>query len=453
MKIIIVGCGKVGRTIAEQLSNEKHDVTVIDNRQDVIDAVTTSFDVMGIVGNGASYNVQKEAGIDSADLLIAVTDSDEINLLCCLFAKKAGITNAIARVRNPQYREEISYIKEELGLAMAINPELAAAREISRIIRFPLATKVETFARGRIELLSFVINKDSVLCNKSLIDIAKMTKSEVLICAVERNGEVIIPNGSCVLNEQDKVSIISSPLAAKEFFSRIGYDTHQCKDTIIIGGGRISYYLAKDLLRMGVAVKIIEKDLDRCEELSELLPKASIINGDAANKDVLLEEGIQRTASVVTLTRMDETNAFLSLFATANNPKAKVVTKINRNDFDSIVQSLNIDTVVCPKDITADVMVGYVRARNNTKGSNIETIYKIIGNKAEALEFKIKGDSEILGKPLKDLKLKDNLLVGCVSRNGQIIIANGQTEFKKGDSVIVISTIAGLHDFKDIFKN
>lgn len=452
MKIIIAGCGKVGRTIAEQLSIEKHDVTVIDDKQEVIDSVTTSFDVMGIVGNGASYSVQKEAGVGDADLLIAVTDSDEINLLCCLFAKKAGVVNAIARVRNPQYREEISYIKEELGLAMAINPELAAAREIFRILRFPLANKVETFAGGRIELVSFAIAKESVLCGKSLIEVANMTKSEVLFCAVERDDQVIIPNGSFVLKEHDKASIISSPLAAKQFFSRIGYDTHQCKDTMIIGGGRIGYYLAKDLINMGVSVKIIEKDRARCEELSDLLPKASIICGDAGNKDVLLEEGIQRAQSVVCLTRMDETNAFLALFAKGCNPKAKVVSKINRDDFEGIVKSLDIDTVVCPKDITADTIVGYVRARNNTMGSNVETIYKIIGNNAEALEFKIKSDSAVIGKPLMELKLKDNLLVGCISRGGRTIIANGQTSFAPGDSVIVITTITGLHDFKDIFK-
>lgn len=452
MKIIIVGCGKVGKTIAGELSQEKHDITVIDNSAAAIDEVTGEFDVMGVMGNGASYSVQKEAGADDADLLVAVTDSDEINLLCCLFAKKAGIRNTIARVRNPQYRSEVSYIKEELRLSMAINPEYDAATEIARVLRFPMANKIDTFAKGRVELLRFTIPEGSALANHTLIEIARTTKSEVLICGVIRGEEVTIPKGNFVLKENDTICIIASPIAAKDFFKRIGHNTHQVKDTMIVGGGRVAYYLAEQLIKMGIAVKIIERDKNRCEELSELLPKATIINGDSNNQDVLLEEGIEQAESFVSLTGIDEENVFLSLFAKKCS-KAKVVTKINRIDYDDIINAFNLGSIICPKNITADNILSYVRAKQNTLGSNIETMYKIIEGKVEALEFKVTEKIPETGVPLQQLAIKENILIGCVNRNGMISIANGQTVINVGDTVIVITTQTGLHDFKDIFKN
>lgn len=453
MRIIIVGCGKVGKTIAGELSQEKHDVTVIDQNQNTIDEVTTEYDVMGVVGNGASYSVQKEAGIDEADLLVAVTESDEINLLCCLFAKKAGLKSTIARVRNPQYRNEVSFIKEELGLSMAVNPEYDAATEIARVLRFPTVNKIDTFAKGKVELLRFTIPEGSALANHTLIDISKMTRSEVLICAVIRGDEeVTIPKGNFVLKENDTICIIAQPIAAKEFFKRIGHDTHQVKDTMIVGGGRIAYYLAEQLIRMGIAVKIIERDRDRCEFLSEMLPKASIINGDSNNQDVLFEEGIETAESFVSLTGIDEGNVFLSLFAKKYS-KAKVITKINRIDYDDIINTFNLGSIVSPKSITADYILSYVRAKQNTLGSNVETLYKIIENKVEALEFKITENTSVIGVPLQKLQIRENILIGCVNHKGKIQIANGQTEINIGDTVIVITTQTGLNDFKDIFKN
>lgn len=453
MRIIIVGCGKVGKTIAGELSQEKHDVTVIDQNQNTIDEVTTEYDVMGVVGNGASYSVQKEAGIDDADLLVAVTESDEINLLCCLFAKKAGLKSTIARVRNPQYRNEVSFIKEELGLSMAVNPEYDAATEIARVLRFPTVNKIDTFAKGKVELLRFTIPEGSALANHTLIDISKMTRSEVLICAVIRGDEeVTIPKGNFVLKENDTICIIAQPIAAKEFFKRIGHDTHQVKDTMIVGGGRIAYYLAEQLIRMGIAVKIIERDRDRCEFLSEMLPKASIINGDSNNQDVLFEEGIETAESFVSLTGIDEGNVFLSLFAKKYS-KAKVITKINRIDYDDIINTFNLGSIVSPKSITADYILSYVRAKQNTLGSNVETLYKIIENKVEALEFKITENTSVIGVPLQKLQIRENILIGCVNHKGKIQIANGQTEINIGDTVIVITTQTGLNDFKDIFKN
>lgn len=451
MKIIIVGCGKVGMTITEQLSNEGHDLAVIDLNNGVIHDATNNFDVMGVVGNGASYNVQMEAGIEEADVLIAVTASDELNLLCCLIAKKAGNCNTIARVRNPMYNKEINFIKEELGLSMIINPEYAAATEISRILRFPTAIKIDTFAKGKVELLEFIIAEGSPLHNCSLIDVAKQLKTDVLVCAVERNEEVIIPNGSFVLHQGDVISIVAPPRNSRMFFKKIGVDTHQVKNAMIVGGGTIAYYLAASLLNMGIDVKIVEKNQERCEQLSELLPKAVIIHGDATNEDVLMEEGITHCEAFVSLTGIDEGNIFLSLFA-RNQSKAKIVTKINRISFDDIINTFNLGSLIYPKYITAEYIVRYVRAMQNSIGSNVETLYRIIDNKVEALEFVIRENNGIVGIPLEKLNLKNNLLIACINRRGSIIAPNGQTEIKVGDTVIIVTTQKGLQDIKDILK-
>ncbi|MDD3251517.1 MAG: Trk system potassium transporter TrkA [Lachnospiraceae bacterium] len=452
MQIIVVGCGKVGRTIIEQLSMENHDVTVIDTNSSVIHDVTNNFDVMGVVGNGASYGVQTEAGIEHADLLIAMTDSDELNLLCCLIAKKAGGCNTIARVRNPVYNNEIGFIKEELGLSMAINPEAAAATEIARILRFPSAIKIETFAKGKVELLKFIIGEDSILNNCSLIDVAKSIKSEVLVCAVERGDDVIIPNGSFVLKHDDTISIVASPKNSREFFQKIGVETHQVKNSMIVGGGTIAYYLAKELLNSGIDVKIIDKDHARCEQLSELLPEAVIINGDATNQDTLMEEGLVHAESFVSLTGIDEGNIFLSLYAKSCS-KAKIVTKINRISYDEIINDFHLGSLIYPKFITAENIVRYVRAMQNTVGSNVETLYKIIGNKAEALEFLITADAPVVGIPLGELKLKDNLLIASINRAGEILTPKGKSQIQVGDTVIIVTTHMSLHDIKDILRD
>ncbi len=451
MRIIIVGCGKVGTTITEQLSMEGHDIAVIDVNSSVIHDITNNFDVMGVVGNGASYSVQKEAGIDDTDLLIAVTDSDELNLLCCLIAKKAGNCNTIARVRNPLYNNEINFIKEELGLSMTINPEHAAATEISRILRFPSAIEIDTFAKGRVELLKFIVEDGSMLCDKSLIDISGLVQAEVLICAVERGDEVIIPNGSFVLKKNDTISIVASAKNARDFLKKIGVETHQVKNTMIVGGGTIAYYLAEQLLNMGINVKIVEKDRERCERLSELLPKAVIINGDATNQEVLIEEGIAYCESFVSLTGIDEGNIFLSLFAKGCS-KAKIITKINRISFDDIINTFNLGTLIYPKYITSEYIIRYVRAMQNSIGSNVETLYRIIENKVEALEFKINEDAPVVGIPIEELNIKDNILIACINHKGEIITPNGKTQINVGDSVIVVTTQKGLQDIKDILK-
>jgi len=451
MRIIIVGCGKIGLSIIKQLVIEKHDITVIDKNQAVINDITNNYDVMGLVGNGASYSVQKEAGVDRTNLLIAVTGSDEINLLCCLFAKKAGNCNTIARVRDPLYSKEIQYIKEELGLSMIINPEFAAAVEISRLLRFPSADKIDTFAKGRVELLNLVITEDSPFVDKTLIDVAKRVLSDILICTVERGEGIFIPNGAFILRAGDKITIVASAVNSREFFTKIGYDTHQVKDAMIIGGGTMTYYLAEILLKMGIKVKIVEQNRDKCELLSENLPKATIINGDATNQEILIEEGINGCDSFVSLTGIDETNIILSLFAKTRTA-GKIVTKIDRISFDDIINTFNVGSLIYPDKIVADYIVSYVRAMQNSIGSNVETLIKLNGGRVEALEFKILKGSPVIGIPLMQLNLKRDILIGCINRRGTIIIPKGQNTIEEGDTVIVVTTKSGLSDIKDILE-
>lgn len=452
MQIIIVGCGKVGATLTEQLSQEGHNISVIDRKPEVVQNISTIHDVRGIIGNGASYTTQMDADIEKADLLIAVTHSDELNLLCCLIARKAGNCHTIARVRNPVYRQEINFIKEELGLSMVINPEYAAAMEVSRILRFPSAIEIDTFAKGRVELLKFRIPVGSPLHNIVLQDISAKFKCDVLVCVVERGGEVIIPRGDFCLQERDTISIVTSPRLAASFFKRIGVVTNQVKNTILVGGGELAYYLARQLLDMGIGVKIIEQKKERCEILSDLLPKAIIIHGDGTSEELLMEEGLATAESFVALTNFDEENILLSLFA-GSSSNAKTITKINRINFDKVVKNLDLGTVIHPKYITAEYILQYVRAMQNSVGSNVETLYQIIENKVEALEFWIHTDHPPVGIPIQELNLKKNLLISCINRNGRIIIPRGQDVIQKGDTVVVVTSNRGLKDIRDILKN
>lgn len=452
MNIIIAGCGKVGRALAEQLSREKHDITVIDRKPEAIQQITNIADVRGVVGNGASFEIQMDAGIDTADLMIAVTDADEVNLLCCLIAKKAGGCQTIARVRNPIYHHEIHHIKDELGLSMVINPEWAAAMEMARLLRFPSAIDIDTFANGRIELLRFQLEEQNPLCNNKIKDLHMLSRCEVLICIVERGKEVLIPSGEVELKVGDMISVVASPVNASRFFKTIGIETNQVKNTMIIGGGKISFYLAKRLLEMGIQVKIIEKDRDACERLCEILPKAMIINGDGTDRELLAEEGLAKAEGFAALTNMDEENVMLALYAKSMS-KAKKITKVNRNTFDTIIGSLNIGSLIYPKHITSETILQYVRAMQNSIGSNVETLYRLVDGNAEALEFVIKGKSEVTDIPLQELQLKPHILVCAINRKGKIIIPKGQDCIQEGDSVVIITTDCGAYkDIRDIMK-
>lgn len=449
LSIIIVGCGKVGVTLIEQLGDEGHDITVIDKNVEKIQTLTNMYDVMGIVGNGASFSVQKDAGIDNADLIIAVTESDELNLLCCTVAKRVGNCAAIARVRNPEYNKEIGYLRDKLGLAMIINPEYEVSREAARILYLPSALEVNSFAHGQAELIKFKIPKDNILDGMMIANIDKTINTKVLICAVERNGEVHIPSGNFTIEAGDVVSFVSSRKKVKPFLESIGFKTNKVKDTMIIGGGKAAYYLAERLLHMGISVKIIEADRARCEELSALLPKAIIINGDGTNEDLLREEGIEYVESFVPLTGIDEENILLTLHARQMS-NAKVITKINRINFKNVISNLDLGSVVYPKYITSEAIIAYVRAKKNSMDSNIETLYHMFDQRVEAIEFRVDEESAVTGIPFKDLSLKKNLLVSFINRNGDIIIPNGLDCIRPGDTVMIVTTHTGFNDIQDI---
>lgn len=451
MKTIIVGCGKVGAAIAEQLDREGHEVTLIDNKASAINNISNTLDVLGIVGNGASHRVQKSAGVENADLLIAVTGSDELNLLCCLIAKKAGSCHTIARVRNPQYLGEIEFIKEGLGLSLVINPELETATDIARLVRLPSAIHIDVFAKGKVELLQLQLPKNTVLDHMPIRNIPSQLHCNILVCAVEREEEVFIPSGNFVLQAEDKISIVATPKNALDFFHKIGINATPIRNVMIVGGGNIAIYLTDKFIEMGIKVKIIEQDRDRCEFLSEVLPDALIIHANASDHNVLLEEGIENTDAFISLTNLDEENILLSLYAHRNS-HAKVFTKITRLTYDEIIDDMPLGTIVKPKLITADRIVQHARAMQNPKGSNVETLYKIIDDKAEALEFRVKGSSRLIGIPLAKLDLKPNLLLCCINRQNKIIIPGGQDSLKLGDSVIVVTTNAGLDDIDDILR-
>lgn len=453
MKIIIVGCGKVGATLTEQLNREGHEITVIDLDGERLKHVVESLDVMGVVGNGAVYQVQMEAGIVEADLLIATTNSDERNMLCCLIAKKAGNCHTIARIRNPEYSAEIGFIREELNLSLAINPELAAAREISRLLKFPSAIKIDTFAKGRVELIKFIVPEGSRLHNMPIYEVILKLRSNVLICALERQNDVVIPDGNVRIQAGDKISIVASAAEALKFLNAVGIPNNSVKTAMLIGGGKITYYLAKMLKDTQIKLKIIEKDMDRCRFLSEEFPHAIIIHGDAADQTLLLEEGIRQTEAFSALTGFDEENIMLSLYAASQSEtNAKMITKVNKIAFEGVIDSMNLGSVIYPKLLTADTIVQYVRAMQNSMGSNVETLYKIVANKVEALEFRVGKDAPMIGIPLEKLSFRKNLLVACINREGQIIIPRGKDMIEEHDTVIIVTTITGLKDLKDILE-
>ena len=451
LKIIIVGCGKVGANLVDQLSKEGHDITVIDKKAEKIQDITNTYDVMGLVGNGASYSTQMEAGIEETDLIIAVTDSDELNLLCCTVAKRVGKCAAISRVRTPDYSEETGYLREQLGLALIINPELEAAREVARILYLPTALEVNSFAHGQAELVKFKVPEGNLLNGLSLAYLGKNITNDILICAVERNGEVYMPNGDFVLQSGDVVSFVSERHIARDFLKQIGLATRQVKDTMIIGASKAAYYLAKELLNMGISVKIIEKEKENCESLSVKLPKAIIINGDGTDPDILKEEGIETVQSFIPLTGIDEENIMLTLYAKQVS-KAKVVTKINRVNYKQVINNLDLGSLVYPKYITSEAIIAYVRAKKNSMGSNIETLYHMFDSRVEAIEFIVEENSKVSGVPIKDLKLKKDVLISFINHNGHIIIPTGNDEIEDGDTVMIVTKNTGFTGIDDIVR-
>ncbi len=447
MKIVIVGDGKVGSAVTEMLSGEGHEITLIDSNQEVLREASEAMDVMVVHGNGASIYTQMNANVDKSDLLVAATSADEINLLCCMLARKMGCPHTIARIRNPEYTSQLFLLKDDLGLSMTVNPESAAASEIFRTLQFPSFIHRDTFAKGRVEIVEIKLNGDNKLVGKKLQSIYQIAKAQVLVCSVERDDRVYVPDGDFVLREGDVLFVTASSMDLARLIKNLRIYKKKVQDVMIIGGSRIAYYLAEGLIEAGVKVKIIEKDMERCRELSSLLHKATIVNADGSERWVLDSEGLPNTDAVVTLTDMDEENLLISKYADLCKVPT-VVTKLNRTEFEDLYEELGIRCVVSPKTLISQDIARYVRAMGNTDGDEVITLHKI--GKMEALEFKVE-DFSCAGMKLKDIKTKKDVLVSCINRGGHVIIPKGTDVIENGDTVIVVTTPdRQLKSFEDI---
>ncbi|MDD3946845.1 MAG: Trk system potassium transporter TrkA [Clostridia bacterium] len=449
MRIVIIGVGKVGNTLVEQLSKEGHDIIVIDINKKVIEKTINGFDAMGVLGNGADHNVQKEAKVDLCDLMIASTHSDELNILCCMVAKKLGNADTIARIRNPEYFT--LFIGDELGLNLMINPEYEAAMEIFRILRSPGTIKIDPFSNGKVELVEFKLCETNPLIDMAISQIPAKLQLKMLISAVERDEDVFIPNGNFVLKANDKIFITATAKDTYIVLKKLGIFKSIVKNVMIVGGGKISFYLAKQLEKVGISVKIIEKNERKCQELSEQLNKTEIIVGDGSDRDILIDEGLMRTDALIILTSSDEENIMISLFASSKKIK-KIVTKINRFSYYSMLKESGIESIISPRLLMSNIIVRYVRGKQNSMGSTVLNLYKIINEKAEALEFIVTDTFRASSVPIKTLKLKNNLLISCIMRNGQMITPDGDETIEIGDNVIIVTTNEFLNDLNDILQ-
>ncbi len=449
MKIIIIGDGKVGYSLAESLSKEDNDVTIIDKNPEALKKASEYLDVMCIRGNGVSTKILMEAGVSEADLLIAATSSDEMNMVCCLTGKKLGAEHTIARIRDPEYASELSILKRDLGLDMVINPEQACANEMSRVLSYPAAVNVEPFAKGRVELVEIKVTAGMSIVGMKIRDVMSKISSSFLIGAIQRDDEVVIPNGEFEIHANDRIYVIGRPYNILDFCGHIGIYVQKIKNVMIVGGGRIAYYLAKYLEEAKVKAKIIEIDRDRCVELAELLPNTLIINGDGSDETVLNSENLADMDAFVSLTGRDEENLMSALFAKQSGVY-KVVAKINRINYTGVISSLGLDSVISPKQIVTNSIVRFVRGLSNAMGNPVETLYRIIGDKAEAIEFIAGQSTKFLNTPLKNLKLVKGVLVAAIVRKNEIIIPHGKDIIKQGDSVILIVKDKQFSDFNDI---
>ena len=452
MNIIIVGDGKVGAALATQLSSEGHDVTIIDSNPQALMDSSEKLDIMTVIGNGAAMSTLRDAGAERADILIAATSRDELNLLTCLTAKKLGVRHTIARVRNPEYSDQLASMREELGLSMTVNPELAAAQEAYQLLRFPSFLKRDSFAKGRVEIVAVPVDKDSKLVGIPLYKLYEIAGVNVLVCAVEREDGVHIPSGSFTLQEGDTIYVTAALLDLAELVKNMGLVEKRIRSLLIIGGSRIAFYLAKRCLDSGMSVKIIERDHDRCVKLVESLPRATVIEGDGSRQDLLDAEGLRSFDAVITLTGMDEENLVLSMLA-SHLGVGKVITKINRTNYKGVLSGLNMDSVIYPRYIASEAIIAYVRAKKASMNSNnIETLYHMFDFRVEAIEFRVKSESTVTGVPLAQLSLKKGLLISFINRKGTIIIPSGQDSIQVGDTVMVVTTHTGFKVLQDILN-
>lgn len=450
MKIVIVGCGKIGKSMIASLSAEDHDILIIDNNPKVLSEVADAFDVMGVCGNAVDCDTLTEAGIEDTDLLVALTDSDEMNMLTCYLARKLGAKHTVARIRNPEYNDQsLGFLRHHLNLSISLNPERLVAEEIANILQLPAAARIERFSRRNIEMIELILPKDSPLDGMSLIKVREKYKANYLICTVQRNNQVFIPDGRFVLEGGDRIGLVAEHSAISKLLSMLGLLRKQSKSVMILGGGKPSYYLAKKLVSMGVDVKIIEKNIQTCEFLASEIPEAVIIHGDGTNQELLLEEGISNMDAFVSLTGMDEQNIMLSIFASMQNVP-KVISKINREELIPMAERLGVESIISPSHLSTNIAVRYARALENSKGSSVETLYKLMDGKAEALEFNIKSGSRTANIALKDIHLKSNVIIAGITRGRKIIIPSGNDMILEGDKVVIVSADQRLHDIDDI---
>lgn len=450
MKVVVIGNGKIGSSLSSALVSEGHDITIVDNNEAKLNRSKNTLDVMCIEGNGATSETQLEASVNKSQIVISVTPYDELNILSCLIAKRLGAEKTISRVRMPEYFKQMHLIKEELGLSMVINPELITASEIFRVLTLPAAVKVEVFGKGRLELIEFKVTDKTGIAPVNLQNLYKKIKTKFLVCAVQRDKEVFIPTGDFIIRNNDRLSIAATHKSIEKFFRSSGLMKDKVKSVMIAGGGMIGYYLASQLLAVGMRVKIIEKDEDRSLEIARLLPQAIVIHGDGTDQALLMEEGIMSADAFVALTGIDEENIILSLFA-KENTNAKVVTKINRDNYINIASQIGIDCIVSPKSLVVSNVISYVRSLDNAADSEIESLYHLVGGEVEAIEFKVKENVEnVVGIPLKDMKLKGNILISAIIRKREIIIPDGNTEIELGDSVVIVAKEHRFSKLKDI---
>lgn len=454
MRIVVVGAGKVGRVLTEQLAAEKHDIVVIDQDTDLIESLVNIYDVRGVVGNGGCYDVQKDAFEDGADLLIATTSSDETNILACLVAKKLGTPHTIARIRNPEYEKQLHFMREELGLSMVVNPEKATAREIARVLRFPSAIKREQFCRQRFELVEYRVNEGNPLEGLQLSDLYRNIRVKILICAVARGQQTIIPTGATVLQKGDKIYLTASARELESFFRKLNIFKARANNIMIVGASRIAYYLVKELQDIQKRMTVIDSNAARCQAMSEKFPGVLVIHGDGADSELLSEERISEMDAFVPLTGLDETNIILAMYAN-QFPNCKVVAKINRPSFADLANQKGlVDSVVSTAAVTSETIARYVRAMQNSFDSdNIKTLHRLVGGRVEALEFNVGPGLPFIGVPLKDLNLREGMLVaGIVRQNGAPVIPSGADALQEGDDVVIVTTDTTLHALRDIVK-
>ena len=452
MKIIVLGAGKVGKTLIKHMSNEDHDIIVVDQNATKVEEVVNQFDVIGVVGNGGSYDILMEAGAQDANLIICVTASDELNILAGLMAKKMGTRHTIARVRNPDYSSQRDFMRNQLGFSMIVNPELEAASEIRRVLSFPSAVKVDTFSRGKVELAEFFVEDHSRLNGVELNQLHKITKTNILVCAVSHNEDVIIPDGNYAIKPGDHLYITGTHRDLSRFCLDIGVITTRIKNVIIVGGGKIAYYLSKQLSTQGIKVKIIEKDKNRCQVLAEKLPYVTIIHGDGSDDELLNEEGIENTDAVLALTGLDEENIVLSLSAKSLYHK-KTIAKVTRMNYAGLSDVLKVDSIVAPKKIVASQIIRYVRAKmNKDNDSSVKTLYKIVDGEVEAIEFKVTEQFKYLHKTLNEMKIKEHVLVAAIIRENEVIVPKGNTTMELNDYVIIVSRGEIMKSLNDILR-